>query len=173
MAQYLHKAYKFKILTHSTFMKKLFLLAALTALFATNTFAQRGSGYTTALGLGIDFGDGSTLVGPSIKHFFNRNDAIQGDLLFGGDATWIGGSYNYHQSFKEASELKWYIGLGPQVALYDGGSTWYLRPAAGLDYKIKSAPISLVFDWRPAIGLSDHVGTAAARFGLGFRYAFQ
>lgn len=154
-------------------MKKLIFLAALTALFTTNTFAQKGSSYTTAIGLALDFGDGSTLVGPSIKHFLAPHDALQAEVLFGGDATWIGGSYAYHQPFKEAPELKWYIGLGPQVALYSGGSTWYLRPAAGLDYKVKSVPISLVFDWRPAIGLSNNVGTAAARFGLGFRYAFQ
>jgi hypothetical protein len=57
--------------------------------------------------------------------------------------------------------------------LYEGGSTWYLRPAAGLDYKIKSAPISLVFDWRPAIQLSDGSDFEAARFGLGFRYTFK
>ncbi|MDT3403088.1 hypothetical protein [Mucilaginibacter terrae] len=155
-------------------MKKFILLAALTALFATtSTYAQRGSGYTTALGLGIDFGDGATLVGPSIKHFLAPHDALQGDVLFGGNGTWIGASYNYHQSFREAPELKWYIGLGPQVGIGDNNSLWYLRPAAGLDYKVKSAPISLVFDWRPMIGLSDFAGNSAARFGLGFRYTFQ
>jgi hypothetical protein len=153
-------------------MKKLFLLAVTAVLLSTaSTFAQ--SSYKTALGLGIDFGDGSTLVGPSIKHFFSPNDALQGDLLFGADATWIGGNYLYHQSFKEAKELKWYIGVGPQVALYEGGSTWYLRPAAGLDYKVKSAPISLVFDWRPMVRLSDGSDFLAARFGLGFRYTFK
>lgn len=155
-------------------MKKFILLAALTALFATtSTYAQRGSSYNTAFGLLIDFGDGSTLVGPSIKHFIANHDAIQGEVLFGGNATWIGGSYAYHQAFKEAPELKWYIGVGPQVALYDGGSSWILRPAAGLDYKVKSAPISLVFDWKPMIGLSNNFGNTAARFNLGFRYAFN
>ncbi|GAA4327972.1 hypothetical protein GCM10023149_31760 [Mucilaginibacter gynuensis] len=153
-------------------MKKLILLAILTvALSTTNTFAQ--SGYKTALGLGIDFGDGSTLVGPSVKHFFNSHDVIQGDVLFGGDATWIGGFYQYHQSFKEASELRWYLGVGPQVALYDGGSTFFLRPIGGLDYKIKTAPVSITFDWRPAIQLSDGSDFEPARFGLGLRYTFK
>jgi hypothetical protein len=55
-------------------MKKLILLAVIAVTFtATQTFAQ--SSYKTALGLGIDFGDGSTLVGPSVKHFFSGNDA--------------------------------------------------------------------------------------------------
>ncbi|RYD69827.1 MAG: hypothetical protein EOP53_26505 [Sphingobacteriales bacterium] len=153
-------------------MKKLILLAVIAVVVSTTqSFAQ--SSYKTALGLGIDFGDGSTLVGPSIKHFFNGNDAIQGDLLFGGDATWIGGFYQYHQSFKEASQLKWYLGVGPQVGIRSNTSTWYLRPAAGLDYKITSAPLSLTFDWRPAIRLSHGSDFEPARFGLGFRYAFN
>ncbi|MCD8740427.1 hypothetical protein LT679_07415 [Mucilaginibacter roseus] len=152
-------------------MKKIFLLAVIAiALSATQSFAQ--SSYKTGLGLGIDFGDGSTLVGPSVKHFFNGHDVIQGDLLFGNDATWIGGFYQYHQAFREATALKWYLGIGPQVALYDGGSTFFLRPTGGLDYKIPTAPLSLTFDWRPAIRLSDGSDFEAARFGLGFRYTF-
>jgi hypothetical protein len=159
-------------------MKKLILLAVIAVTFtATQTFAQ--SSYKTALGLGIDFGDGSTLVGPSVKHFFSGNDAGSAELTFGADAVWLGAYYQYHQPFPEAKELKWYIGVGPQFAFrdgdgyYDGGTAVLIRPQAGLDYKVKSAPISLTFDWRPMWQLNEGSGFEAARFGLGFRYTFK
>jgi hypothetical protein len=152
-------------------MKKIFLLAIIAiAVFSGRSVAQ--SGYKTAVGLGIDFGEGATLVGPSIKHFITSKDALQGEVLFGNDATWLGGYYQYNQSFNKASELKWYIGVGPQVALYDGGSSFFIRPMAGLDYKIREVPLSLNFDWRPAIGLDDGSDFEPGRFGLGFRFTF-
>ena len=153
-------------------MRKLILLALITIVFsAKQTFAQ--SGYQTALGLNIDFGTGSTLVGPSIKHFITDRDVVAGDLLFGADATWVGGFYQYHQSFKELKELKWYVGIGPQFAFYDGGSSIYLRPMVGLDYKFITAPFSLTFDWRPMFRLNHGSDVEPARFGLGFRYTFK
>ena len=52
-------------------MKRLFFTfitgAALFTMSITNAKAQD---YKTAAGLAIDFGDGATLVGPHIKHFF-------------------------------------------------------------------------------------------------------
>ncbi|MBE9585466.1 hypothetical protein IM792_13495 [Mucilaginibacter sp. JRF] len=153
-------------------MKKIFLLAVIAIVFsATQSFAQRSS---TSAGLGIDFGDGSTLVGPTLKHFFTGNDAIQGDLLFGSDAVWLGGFYQYHESFKETSALKWYVGVGPQFAFADNdrGTFIFLRPMAGLDFKVPSAPISMSFDWRPMWQINKDSDFEPARFGLGFRYNF-
>ncbi|GAA4923072.1 hypothetical protein [Mucilaginibacter defluvii] len=156
-------------------MKKIFLLAVIAiALSATQSFAQS---YKTGAGLGIDFGDGSTLVGPTFKHFFNGNDAIQADLLFGADAVWLGGYYQYHQPLK-GTPLKWYLGIGPQLAFADDNgfndnSTFiYLRPMVGLDFKVPSAPLSFNLDWRPAWRLNNDSEFEPARFGLGFRYTF-
>ncbi|MCC8409727.1 hypothetical protein LJ707_12380 [Mucilaginibacter sp. UR6-1] len=157
-------------------MKKFFLLAVTAiVLSATQSFAQS---YKTGLGLGIEFGDGSTLVGPSYKHFFNGKDAVQADLLFGADAVWLGGYYQYHQPLK-GTPLKWYLGVGPQLAFVDdngfdnGSSTFvFLRPMVGLDFKVPSAPISMTLDWRPAWQLNNDSDFEAARFGLGFRYTF-
>ncbi|RYY37385.1 MAG: hypothetical protein EOP46_02850 [Sphingobacteriaceae bacterium] len=157
-------------------MKKIFLLAAIAILFAaTQTFAQ--SGYKNSLGLGIDFGDGSTLVGPSYKHFFTGKDAVQADLLFGSDAVWIGGYYQYHQSFPNANSLKWYLGVGPQLAFLDNdfgdNNTFiFLRPMIGLDFKVPGAPIAMNFDWRPMWQLNNDSDFEPARFGLGFRFTF-
>jgi hypothetical protein len=157
-------------------MKKIFLLAAFAILFAaTQSFAQ--SGYKNSLGLGIDFGDGSTLVGPNYKHFFNGRDAVQADVLFGNDAVWLGGYYQYHQSFPDANSLKWYLGVGPQLAFLDNdygdNSTFvFLRPMVGLDFKVPGAPIAMNFDWRPMWQLNNDSDFEPARFGLSFRFTF-
>lgn len=154
-----------------SFFTSLFCAAAI-IFSTTNSNAQ--SSYKTGLGLGIDFGDGATFVGPQIKHFFTANNAIEGDILFGGNSTLIQGFYQYNSPIKGADGLKWYIGGGPAVQLYDGGSSFYLRPMVGLDLKIPAAPLALAFDWRPSLYLGDSYGSnfEPARFGLGFRYAF-
>lgn len=107
-------------------------LTGLTLCFASKTFAQ--SSYKTAVGLGIDFGDGSTIVGPSIKHFFSEHNAVTAEVLFGNHFGAVGAYYQYHHSFKEAKELKWYLGVGPEVLFSESDAIFALRPMAGLDY---------------------------------------
>ncbi|WP_158824760.1 hypothetical protein [Mucilaginibacter lacusdianchii] len=160
--------------------KSFFLLALAFVLTATATYAQRrgrsntGSSYGTGLGLGIDFGNGATLVGPSVKHFFDGNNAGQADLLFGGGATYLGAYYQYHAPISGAPGLKWYLGGGPQLGFGDGETAFYIRPMAGLDYKFTpDVPISLTFDWRPSWYIGDYGNNfEAGRFGLGFRFTF-
>lgn len=155
-------------------MKKLlFTLIAAGAFFAATPNEAKAQNYKTSLGLGIDFGNGATLVGPSIKHFFNANSAIEGDVLFGSNSTVIQAFYQYHGQVSGAKGLAWYVGGGPGVDLYDGGSNFLLRPMVGLDFKIPSAPIAFAFDWRPAIQFFDNdTNFEAARFGLGIKYTF-
>ena len=155
-------------------MKKLlFTFIAAAALLTVNTTDSQAQTYKTGLGLGIDFGTGTTLVGPSIKHFFNPNSAIEGDVLFGGSSTVIQAFYQYHGQISGAQGLQWYVGGGPGVQLYDGGSTFLLRPMVGLDFKIPGAPIAFAFDWRPAMQFFDgDTDFEPARFGLGIKYTF-
>lgn len=156
-------------------MKKLLftLLASAAILVAGSTDAKAQNG-NTAVGLAIDFGDGSTLVGPHLKHFFNSNGAINAELLFGDNITFIQAMYQYHGPIKGANGLKWYLGGGPSIGLYKGGSSFYLVPMAGLDLKFGASPISGSFDWRPRLYLGDSYGSnfSAGRFGLGLRYHF-
>ncbi len=155
-------------------MKKLFTILGCIALFALSTTSVKAQNYRTAAGLAIDFGDGGTLVGPHIKHFINANGAIEGDVLFGSGSTVIQGLYLYHGNINGASGLKWDIGVGPGISLYDGGSTFLVRPNAGLDYKIAKAPLDLSLDWRPSWGFFDGGNNfEAARFQIGFRYIFK
>ena len=53
----------------------------------SNLNAQRSSGsyYNTGIGLLVDVGDGATLVGPPVKHFFSRNNAGEFAVLFRGN----------------------------------------------------------------------------------------
>ena len=153
-------------------MRKLLLLAVLAAgLSTTQSYAQ--ANYKTAAGLTVDFGTGITLVGPTVKHFFQENHAGQFEVLFGNNYTVIEAFYQYHGQIDNAAGLKWYAGVGPGVGLYDGGSDFLLRPLGGLDYKINNVPLDFSFDWRPILTFYDGGSDfEPARFSLGFRYAF-
>lgn len=156
------------------------LLVGLVVLFILGSSAKvsaqksaNGRDYNTAIGLGLDFGDGSTLVGPSIKHFFTEHNVGQAEIMFGNHLAVLQAFYQYHKEFESAEGLKWYAGVGPSIVLYSGGSDFAIVPMAGLDYKITDAPLSVSFDWRPRFTLTHNSGFTAARFGLGFRYAFR
>jgi hypothetical protein len=169
----------FIFFAQNNYMKRI-LLFGLIALFvlggASKVSAQKsagGSDYTNALGLGIDFGDGATLVGVSGKHFFSENNVGMAEVLFGNHVTAIHAFYQYHKGFEGAEGLKWFAGVGPSILLYNGGSNFSIVPMAGLDYKITNIPLAFSFDWRPRITVTHGGDFSAARFGLGFRYAFN
>ena len=81
--------------------------------------------------------------------------------------------YQYHGDISGADGLKWFAGGGPSIVFFDGGSDFLLRPTVGLDFKINDVPLAFSFDWRPAIYFGDGGDFEPARFGLGFRYAFN
>lgn len=153
-------------------MKKLIILPLLAVTFLFFGNQAKAQTYQNSVGLNIDFGDGSTLVGPAIKHFFNKHDAIQGELMFGNSATFIGGTYQYNAPVEGAKGLNWYLGAGAMAGFGNGDSAFYIRPVAGLDYKLKDVPFDLAFDWRPTFQVSDGSEFTAARFGLGLRFTF-
>jgi hypothetical protein len=133
-------------------MKKVLLLAVAGLFYFAN-----GANAQTSAGLTVDFGDGSTLVGPAIKHFFSKNTAGQAELTFGGDATYIGAYYQYQADIKNAAGLDYYLGIGPQLGFGNGNTDFYIRPMAGLEYKIDNTPLNLSFDWRPAFYIGDNL----------------
>ncbi|WP_129714393.1 hypothetical protein [Pedobacter sp. SYP-B3415] len=156
-------------------MKKVFftLMGCLAfMLVTTSSFAQRGSSYRTALGMRIDAGDGATGVGFNLKHFFTRHDAVDANLVFFNNVVGLGAEYQYNAPIAGASGLQWYLGLGPNFLFGDGVTAVQIRPVAGLDFKIPSAPIDFAFDWRPMFTLTQGTDFTAARFGISLRYAF-
>lgn len=154
-------------------MKKICI--ALFTLVVICTATSKAQGYKTAVGLQLDFGRGSTAVGPGIKYFFKDNSAIEGEVLFGTGITYLQAFYQYQREIPNAKGLEWYLGGGPSVG-FGNGFTWvYLRPMVGLDYKINDVPLALSFDWRPSIYLGSSYGSRfyGGAFGLGFKYCIN
>lgn len=145
------------------------LLIASFALFSNKAQSQ----YTGA-GLLVDVGDGGSLVGPNIKHFFSNNHALEGSVLFGSGLTMVQAMYGFHADLGGARGLKWYVGAGPGIAFGKGGGTAFsLAPMIGLDYKIGQVPLALSADWRPRFFMADGESAFnAARFALGLRFTF-
>ena len=150
--------------------------------------AQKGSTYENAIGMRLEVGsDYGTQVGVSGKHFFDAHNAGEAQVLFGNRITMINLEYQYHGDIPNAAGLKWVAGIGSGIAFskkyssYDyywesyystgGGTDILIRPVLGLDYKINNVPLNFSFDWRPAFVVTHGTSFAAARFGLGFRYA--
>ncbi|HVS91053.1 MAG TPA: hypothetical protein VHE59_03410 [Mucilaginibacter sp.] len=151
-------------------MKKLFLLIfAVMVYYAGTANAQI---YNTSAGLSVEMGTGSTLVGPAINHFFDQHSSAQAELLFGGGDTFISAFYHYNDAVQNAKGLDWFVGAGPALGFGNGSTSFYLRPAAGLDYKIDTTPLDLSFDWRPTFYVGSGSSFTAARFGLGLRFCF-
>lgn len=158
-------------------MKKLlFTIIASAALFTMNLSNANAQSYKNAVGLGLDFGNGSTLVGPSFKHFFNAQGAGQVEVLFGGNSTRLQAFYQHHGAISGADGLKWFVGGGPGLNFFSVGNynqtNFLLIPQAGLDFKIPGAPIQMAFDWRPTAWIGDNSDFEAGRFGFGFRFTF-
>jgi hypothetical protein len=86
-------------------LKKGITAVLLCLLLAGGLNAQKRSGaaYSNAFGLHIEFGTGSTLIGPTFKHFFSRHDAGQVNLLFANHYTQLDLEYQYHGSIQSAS----------------------------------------------------------------------
>lgn len=163
-------------------LKKLVSISLCLALlqfgFNQEAQAQKGSTgtyYNNAVGIRLDFGSGGSEFGFSGKHFFTQNHAGEAQLLFGSGVTYLGLEYQYHAPIKSAQGLQWYAGVGPMFAFYSGGSDVFLRPLAGLDYKLDNAPINFSFDWRPMLRLTHTEWGSTfqgGRFGLAARYVF-
>jgi hypothetical protein len=156
------------------FFSALFVIALLVA--ASDVSAQRsanGTDYENAIGLGIDFGNGSTIVGPSFKHFFTEEHVGKFEVLFGSVYTAIQGFYEYHRDIQGAPGLKWFAGVGAGAAIAENNSFFLLKPEGGLDYKIDDVPLSFSFDWRPTFFIGDNSDFEPGRFGLGIRFCFN
>lgn len=154
-------------------MKKLFASSAILLMTVFGFSNAKAQSYKTGAGLMVDAGDGSTLVGPHVKHFFSANNAGEFSLLFGNHTTTVQALYQFNKSISGAKGLMWYIGLGPAVSFGNDHSVFSIVPVGGLDYKISGAPVDLFFDWRPRAVFGDHDSDfVAGRFGLGLRITF-
>jgi hypothetical protein len=143
-------------------------------LITLTTHNLKAQNYNTALGIRIDAGDGDTGVGFNVKHFFTRNNAIDANFIFfDGNVVGLGAEYQYHAPITGVSGLDWYLGVGPNFLFGNHNTAIQIRPIAGLDLKLPTAPIDFAFDWRPSFTLINDFSTMdASRFGISIRYAF-
>lgn len=174
-------------------MKKVFLslFSAIVFLVAVVPQAQAQTPYRTAIGLGIDLGDGETLFGPQIKHSFGGFNAGNAQVLFGDNITVIGADWSHNKRISGTNGLTWYVGVGPQISIIDHGK-WHhhkghknhhwkgdshvdfaIRPAVGLEYKIPTAPLGFHFDWKPWWNLSHGSHFEPSRFSMGFKFILK
>ena len=133
--------------------------------------STNSSTYTTALGVKIWDGGGITL-----KHFFNDRKA--GELIgyFWRNGVRFTGLYEIHGDITGAEGLRWYIGPGAHIGLYNSkygdGSFGGIDGVLGLDYKFNGAPINVSLDWQPSFEFGDTRGFYGGWGGLGIRYTF-
>ncbi len=138
--------------------------------------------YTTALGVKV-WGDGG---GVTIKHFVRENRALEGIGYFWNRGARLTGLYEFHFDFPDAPGLKWYVGPGAHVGIYnnqyydknyyngDGSGAYVgIDGVLGLDYKFDRAPINLSLDWQPSFEFGNNRGFIGSWGGLGIRYTFN
>lgn len=155
-------------------MKNLIKSVALIGAVALGGQFAQAQAYNDAIGLAIDLGDGATLFGPQYKHSFDGRNAGNVQVLFGDNITTLGADYTYNEKFNGANGLGWYVGVGPQISFIKGGDSYFaIRPQAGLEYKIPTAPLALSFDWKPWWNLSNDSNFEAGRFTIGFKYTLK
>lgn len=166
-------------------MKRLILSVFTAALVIGSAHNADAQSYRTALGVGIDVGDGPTLGGPQIKHFFDSQNAGNAQVLFGDNITLLGVDYSYNQAIRGARGLSWYVGIGPQLAFHNNKNIWFddntsdshthvaIRPALGMEFKIPTAPLAFHFDWKPWWNLTHNTSFEPARFTLGFKFTLK
>lgn len=154
-------------------MRNLLKTLICTAALVWGTTEVNAQSYKTGAGILVDAGDGTTFVGPHVKHFFSTHNALEGSVLFGGGATAVQALYQYNKAIPGAKGLAWYVGMGPAVIFGNNTTVFSIVPVVGLDLKITGAPLDLFFDWRPrAVFNSNNSDFLAGRFGIGARFTF-
>ncbi len=127
---------------------------ALISMIAMNGYSQSmGHSYKTALG--VKFYPASI----SIKHFTSNKVALEGLGYFWNYGFRLTGLYEIHGDINGAPGLKWYIGPGAHIGVWndhykdqynnDGGANFGIDGVVGLDYKFNNAPINMSVDIQP------------------------
>ena len=151
-------------------------LVAILALFMVFTSqaqskSENGYGYTTALGVKVWNG-----AGISLKHFFTERNAGELIAYFWNHGVRFTGLYEIHGQIKGAEGLRWYIGPGAHIGVYNDkygdGAFFGIDGVLGLDYKFNGAPINISLDWQPSFEFGSNTSFYGDWFGLGIRYTF-
>ncbi len=159
-------------------MKRIILAAVILAALGVEATAQNnGSTYKTAVGIKI------YPTALSVKGFIAPNKAIEGLGYFYSDGFRLTGLYEIHGDIEGATGLKWYVGPGAHIAVWN--SSWKkenpdrndgvaigIDGVLGLDYKFKGAPINMSLDWQPSFNFVGYNYFEGGWGGLAIRYTF-
>lgn len=143
-------------------MRKLFLMVAL--VLATFSFSS-------AQEVGVRFGDVSG-GNVAIDALFSTGDfsRIHADISFG-DGVGIDVLWDFLYRPLGGEAFNWYAGVGPYIYIND--PFWLgVVGELGLEYRFANVPISLSFDWRPALSIIEVTDLHMGGFGLNIRYVF-
>ena len=153
--------------------KTLLVIAILTAFTSTNVIGQKNSGQSYQTALGIKVWDGA---GITLKHFISPTVALEGIGYFWNRGARITGLYEIHGAISGAPGLKWYVGPGAHIGIYNtkygGKSFGGVDGVLGLDYKFNGAPINMSIDWQPSFEFGDDRGFVGSWGGFAVRYTF-
>lgn len=161
--------------------KRLLLFCLLLALLLTNqqSYSQpTGTRYKTAIG--VKFYPGAI----SLKHFVQRDRALEGLLYFWEYGSRVTGLYEIHGDINGAPGLKWYLGPGAHIGFWNNnweyeypyrkhGVSIGIDGVLGLDYKIKGAPINLSLDWQPSFNFVGYNYFEGGWGGFAVRYTLK
>ena len=153
---------------------KMLLLAILT-FFATQT--SQAQYYDNALGIRAGVASGI-----SFKHFLSNFDAIELIAGFHHQSLQLGALYQRHAGAFDIQGLNWYYGGGGFLGFYDGRyhPSWNadgrhtvlgVMGVLGLEYKIDEIPVSVGFDFTPAIDIAPITHTWFG-YNVVLRYVF-
>lgn len=155
-------------------MKRTFLLFSMILIFSAvnaQSKTEKSTSYRTALG--VKAFDG---LGITFKHFLTDRNALELIAYFWGDGTRFTGLYEIHGPINGAPGLRWYIGPGAHIAVYNknnGDITAIgIDGVLGLDLKFSGAPINLALDWQPSFEFTNSRGFTSSWLGLAIRYTF-
>lgn len=133
--------------------------------------SENSTSYRTALGVKVFDGAGITF-----KHFLTDRNALELILYWWKNGTRVTGLYEIHGPINGAPGLRWYIGPGAHIGVYNrnhGNVTAIgIDGVLGLDYKFRGAPINISLDWQPSFEFTDDRGFTGDWLGLGIRYTF-
>jgi hypothetical protein len=172
-------------------MKKQFLLATVILLLAiTNVTAQKSSSfysssYTTALGVKVYPASGGAAI--TLKYFIKKSAALEALGYAWERGGRLTGLYEFHWDIPGVpGGLKWYVGPGAHIGVYNDRYYNYIRDSRGsymavgidgvigLDYKFNNIPLNLSADWQPSFdfGNERYNGFGGDFGGIAARYTF-
>ncbi|MDN3668857.1 hypothetical protein QWY93_05905 [Echinicola jeungdonensis] len=136
--------------------------------------------YRTGVGLRAGVTNGLT-----VKHFLERDDAIEGILHTRWRGLLITGLYEKHRNVREIRGLRWFYGGGLHLGSWGRDSDhpfgnpdrdytiFGIDGIIGLDYKFVDAPVNLSLDYKPAFNLSGYSGWWGDEIALSIRFTFH